>query len=184
MSVISRIQLVDSGILNTIGNGLMFNVSWFAIIVSQSASVALAIVAIHLVAHFRLMGRGAVEVSLVAGVSVLGIVIDQVLFGAGVFTRDGVAGLPPIWMSCIWPVLATTLLHAFSGLALRPLLAMLFGAIGGAGSYMAGTRMTDVDFGSATVGPVVMGILWAILFPVLLKLANRLINHGGDTDAI
>ncbi|MEH6592086.1 MAG: DUF2878 domain-containing protein [Halioglobus sp.] len=183
MSVISRIQLVDSGILNTIGNGLMFNVSWFAIVVSQSALLAISIAIIHLVVHFRLMGRGTVEVSLIAGVSVLGIAIDQALFGAGVFTQGGIASLPPVWMSCIWPVLATTLLHAFSGLAHRPLLAMMFGAIGGAGSYMAGTRMSDVDFGSPIMGPVIMGVLWALLFPALLKLANRLTNHGGNIDA-
>jgi uncharacterized protein DUF2878 len=184
MSVISRVQLVDSGMLNTLGNGLMFNVSWFAIVVSQSALLALLVAAVHLAIHFRLMGRGGVEISLIGGVSLLGIAIDQALFGAGVFTRGGVASLPPIWMSCIWPVLATTLLHAFSGLAHRPFLAMVFGAIGGAGSYLAGTRMTDVDFGSATLGPVVMGILWALLFPVLLGLANRLINNEGNTDAI
>jgi hypothetical protein len=184
MSIGSRVLVLDSGVLNTVANGLMFNVSWFAIVVSQSALLAPVIAVVHLIIHFSVMGRGRMELGLVAAVGLLGVGIDQALFAVGVFTRVGVADLPPMWMICIWPVLATTLLHAFSGLAHRPVLAAVFGAIGGAASYLAGTRMTDVDFGSATLGPVVMGVLWAVLFPVLLRLANRLENYGGNTNAM
>jgi hypothetical protein len=152
-------------------NGVMFNITWFAIVITQSAVLAPVLAASHLLIHFFLMGRGAPELKMIAVVTVFGLVLDQLLFLAGVFTVDGNAALPPIWMACIWPVLATTFMHAFSGLRAHFLLASVFGAIGAAASFVAGTRLTDVAFGSELYGPLIMAIVWAALFPLLLKVA-------------
>ena len=82
--------------------------------------------------------------------------------------------LAPFWLSCLWPVLATTMMHAFSGLQKHLLMAAVLGAVGGTLSYLAGTRLTDVAFGSPVAGPVAIGLLWAALFPMLARVARSL----------
>ncbi len=154
-------------------NGLMFNTTWFAIVLTESAIFAPILALLHLAIHFWVMGRGLVEAKLVLQVTMFGLLLDQLLFWAGVFTVNGYSTLPPLWMTCIWPVLATTFMHAFSGLQRRHLLAALFGAVGGVASFTAGTRLTAVAFGSDYFGPVIMAIIWAIIFPFLLEIARR-----------
>lgn len=157
----------------TILNGLLFNISWFAIVSTHSATLAPAIAALHLTLHFLLIGRGRQEAFFIAAVTLFGALLDQTLFYSGVFTISGQPALGPLWITCLWPVVATTCMHAFSGLNGRLWLAVLCGGIGGAGSYIAGTSLSDVSFGSATWGPWIMGGLWAILFPALLSVASR-----------
>jgi hypothetical protein len=151
-------------------NGLMFNVTWFAIVTTESAIAAPILAIIHLMIHFTLMGKGYFEIKVIAQVTLLGLVIDQLLFYFHVFTVDGHSAFPPLWISCIWPVLATTFMHAFSGLQRRYYLAGFLGAVGGAASFVAGTRLTGVEFQSAFVGPIIIAALWAVLFPLLLQI--------------
>lgn len=162
-----------------LANALLFNLSWFAIVVTQDTAVALAIVVLHLTAHVLLVGRDRRELLLIALVSLAGLAVDQGLFLSGVFTLNGQAALAPLWLSCLWPVFATTLLHAFASLHERPWLAALVGGVGGALSYIAGVHLSDVDFASPLWGPVIVGALWALLFPLLLAWAARL-HRGAD----
>jgi hypothetical protein len=157
---------------DTIINSLMFNITWLAIVMTQSSVLAPGIVVLHLLAHFALMGKGQPELRLIVLTSICGFALDQLLFRAGIFTLAGVSSHAPVWLSCLWPVLATTLMHTFSGLSKRLLLAVAVGAIGGAASYTAGTRMSEVAFGSAQFGPLILASLWAILFPLLLRAAQ------------
>lgn len=142
--------------------------------------IAPAVVVVHLCIHLALVGSNQRELQLIACVAVLGVLVDQLLFRSGVFTVLGQAAWPPLWMTCLWPVLATTLMHAFRSLQQRPLLSSVLGAVSGAASYTAGTRLTDVAFFSEFWGPLMLGALWAALFPLLLLLAARLER---ETDA-
>jgi len=146
---------------------------------THSAVIAPAVVVVHLCIHFSLVGIKQRELQLIAMVALLGVLVDQWLFGLGVFTVLGQAAWPPLWMTCLWPVLATTLMYAFRSFQQRPLMASVLGAVSGAASYTAGTRLTDVAFFSEVWGPVVLGALWAMLFPLLLLLAARL-ERGTD----
>jgi hypothetical protein len=163
---------IDRSVLNALANGLIFNISWFAIVYTHSPYWAPAIVVMHLLLHFSTMGRGVAELRFVMGVSLLGFTLDQILFAAGVFQSPHSVAFAPLWISCLWPVLATTFMHAFSTLQHRLTLASIAGAIGGGLSYVAGTRMSDVDFVSPLWGPIFMASLWAVLFPLLLVLAR------------
>jgi len=147
---------------------------------THSAVIAPAVVLLHLCIHFALVGINQRELQLIASVAVLGVVVDQLLFRSGVFTVLGQTAWPPLWMTCLWPVLATTLMHAFRSFQHRPLFSSVLGAVSGAASYTAGTRLTDVAFFSEFWGPVILGALWAALFPLLLLLAARLER---ETDA-
>ena len=173
----------ESGVISTVVNGVLFNLSWLAIVSTQSAVVAPLLATLHLVVHFSLMGRGLAEALFILAVTLLGVVLDQTLFFLGVFTVNGESALAPLWISCLWPVLATTFMHAFSGLANRTWLAVTCGGIGGAGSYLAGTALTEVQFGSALWGPWILAGLWMVLFPVLLSVALWFLNRAESANA-
>ena len=163
------------------GNGAMFNVSWLAIVASQSILVALPVVAAHLLIHQIWLGQGRRELLFIASIALLGIVLDQLLFALGVFTLAGEAALAPLWLSCLWPVLATTLNHAFAMLQRNLALAAVLGGIGGLGSYYAGTSMSAVDFADPITSPAIITVLWIVLFPALaLSARNALAEDHGE----
>ena len=164
-----------------VANAMLFNLSWFAILVTQSSIIAPVIVVLHLLAHFRFMDKRRGELVLVVGVTVCGAVIDQALFLTGVFKLAGQIAPAPLWMTCLWPVFATTLMHAFDGFQHRLVLAALFGAVGGPLSYLAGVGLTSVAFASPLWGPVIVGVLWASVFPLMLTFSARL---NRDRDAL
>lgn len=153
----------------------MFNISWFLVVYTHSAVWAPVIAGIHLLWHFQTIGRGLVEVKFVLAVTLLGVFLDQTLFAIGVFNSANSLTFAPLWISCLWPPLATTFMHAFSTLQHRPVLASIAGAIGGGASYIAGTEMSDVAFASPLWGPIFMAALWAILFPSLLVAAKTIL---------
>ena len=165
-------------------NGILFNVSWLLIVTSESSLVAPCIVALHLLLHFVLVGLSRPELKVILLVSVFGFVLDNLLFRLGVFQLAGPGHAPPLWLTSLWPVLATTLMHAFSALQGRVLLAGLFGAVGGALSYSAGTSLTAVAFFDPVWGPVVLGLLWAFLFPSLLLVAAQIADQGRESDDV
>jgi hypothetical protein len=161
-------------------NVLMFNISWFAILLTQSSLLAPIIVLLNLSAHFYLMGKGKPELLVVAGVTAFGLVVDQLLFATGVFNLEGKATYAPLWLTCLWPVFATTLMHAFDWLQTRVILSIIFGAVGGTLSYIAGIRLTSIEFGSLFWGPIIIGTLWAVSFPLFLKISAKIARsrHG------
>jgi hypothetical protein len=163
-------------------NGLMFNLSWLAIIYFQSNLLAVIIVITHVILHMRIMGEGRGEWMLLGGVFLLGVLLDQLLFLGGVLNLSAKPAFAPLWLSCLWLVMATTLMHAFAILQQKLWLAAVVGAVGGCASYIAGTGLSVVDFGWPLLSPVVIGLLWAFVFPSLLVAARYLQDRAqGET---
>ena len=174
--------MTEDSLLQKAGNGIMFNLSWVAIVTSESAPIAAAVVAIHILVHQLWIGRGIPELVFIGGVSLFGLLLDQLMFSMGLFVVDGKLALAPLWLTCLWPVLATTLDHAFAGLQRHLVVASILGALGGLGSYYAGTGMTAVDFANPVAGPLIIAVAWAVLFPALALVARLwfLNNEEGE----
>lgn len=164
-------------------NGLLFNASWFAIIYFHSDPVALAVTVVHLAVHFRIIGSGCREAAFIGAVTLLGCMVDAALFATGVLEVEGRPAMGPLWLSCLWPVLATTMGHAFASLRNHLWAAALLGAAGGWGSYRLGVALTPVEFGAEPAGPLVMAVLWAVLFPLLAHCAPRTGESRPDREA-
>lgn len=141
---------------------------------TASAVIAPLIVVVHLAIHATFIGLKKGEPLFILLVAGTGFLLDQLLFGAQVFLVNGVPASAPFWLSCLWPVLATTFMHAFESLQKQLALASLVGAVGGALSYIGGTRLSDVSFGHDVIGPFLLAGLWFVLMPLLLWLAVRL----------
>ncbi|MDJ0879594.1 MAG: DUF2878 family protein [Halieaceae bacterium] len=162
----------DDTLLQKAGNGLLFNLSWLAIVTSQSLLIAPLVVVVHLTIHQLWIGRGLRELQFIAGCSLFGLLLDNLLFAVGVFTLDGRAALAPLWLTCLWPVLATTFDHAFASLQRQLTLAGILGGIGGIMSYYAGTSMSAIGFADPAYGLAIIGALWAGLFPAMAAMAQ------------
>lgn len=155
-------------------NGLLFNLCWLAIVFSHNSLLAPVIVAAYLWLHATVVGCTRGEWRCLALVAAIGLLLDQFLFFAGVLVDSRVSLFAPLWLSCLWPVFATTLLHAFRSFRERPFIAAILGAVGGTGSYVAGVALSPISFGSEWGGPAVLAVLWAVLLPALLELAHQL----------
>ncbi|RLQ22435.1 DUF2878 family protein [Seongchinamella sediminis] len=154
-------------------NGALFNISWLLIVSAQSALVAWCVAALHVGLHMLLMGKGRGEWTFILLMGAVGLLIDQLLFVAAVLRQDS-GGIAPLWLSALWPVLATTSLHVFSGLRDRVVLAASLGAVGGFLSYRLGVSLSDIAFGAMPASGIVLALLWALLFPTMLFLARQL----------
>lgn len=170
----------EDSLLQKVGNGLMFNISWLAIVSSQSLLIAPTVALAHVAIHQLWLGRGHRELVFITGVSLFGLLLDQALFAVGLFTLDGERALAPLWLSCLWPVLATTFHHAFAGLQRLPVVAGVLGGIGGVGSYYAGTAMSAVGFADPVYGLAFIGALWAGLFPAIATVARMWFEDEGE----
>jgi len=154
--------------MRTLCNALMFNVSWLLIVSLHSGVLSLLTVAVHLLLHRLLMQPERSEWGFIALVTGLGLFLDQVLFALGLLSLPGAVAVAPLWLSALWPVLATTARHAFSALRRWPLLAAIAGGLGGFASYRLGALLSPVELGPLPYSDVLIGLLWALLLPLLL----------------
>lgn len=141
------------------------------------------VVCAHLAVHAVLIGLKRGELWLIGAVTVFGLVLDQALFASGLFLVEGASAPAPLWLSCLWPVLATTFMHAFETLQRHLALAAVLGAVGGGLSYLAGTRLSNVEFADPTAGPLLIAGLWFVLMPLLLMAARRAAQAGEAVSA-
>ncbi|WP_335912581.1 MULTISPECIES: DUF2878 domain-containing protein [Shewanella] len=111
--------------------------------------------------------------------AVIGIVLDAMLHLGGVFEFDSPSRLLPLWLCCLWGHFAATLGVSLAWLRDLPKWQQaLFGAVGGAGSYLAAFRLEAVAWPlgqSATFSLLI--IIWSLLLP-LLSYCNLKLEWG------
>lgn len=160
--------------LERCANAVLFQIGWLTCVLGGDSLWLLLALAV-LVIHLRWISSWAVEGRLILGVVIVGTAVDSVLRAAGVFEFQDQSPLIPLWLMLLWALLATTLRHCLAWSAKPWWLASGLGAIGGALSYYGGGRLAGVQFpygDSATL--IGLGLLWALLFPLLHTMARRL----------
>lgn len=155
-------------------NALLFQIGWFACVLGGSSYwllIAIAVLAIHLLWTSSWQAEGPLIIS----VALIGTLVDSLLLTCGVFSFDTGGPLIPLWLSVLWAVLATTLNHCLDWTAKPWWRASLLGAIGGPMSYYAGSKMAGVHLPLGLwPSMVVLGIVWAVLFLLLQRLAKSM----------
>ncbi len=165
-------------------NAVLFQLGWFACVLGAAhdlpwtgALAAVAIIGWHL-AHAAQPQR---ELLLVGAAAVLGALFETLLvqtdwvrFETGVL----VEGTAPYWMIALWAIFATTLNVSLQSLQSHPWLTALLGAIGGPLAYYGGARLGALDL--AAMGPalIAIGVGWAILAPLLMRIARPLNGYA------
>jgi hypothetical protein len=85
-------------------------------------------------------------------------------------------GVAPVWIVALWMGFALTLNHSLASLKRHPWLAAALGLVGGPLAYGVAERAWDaVDLSEPSwVSLLALGIAWAVVTPLLLRLAVRL----------
>jgi hypothetical protein len=119
------------------------------------------------------------DLKIMAIAAVVGFAIDSALVLSGLLTFR--TPLPwdfaaPVWIVALWVAFALTLNHSMDSLKRRPLLAVLLGLLGGPLAYWVASRVwnaADLN-GSVLFTLAVIGVIWGVMTPLLLALAERL----------
>ncbi|MEB0024246.1 DUF2878 domain-containing protein [Pseudomonas sp. MH9.2] len=154
-----------------LANALLFQIGWFVCVLGGN-SPWLLIAAGVLCVHLLWISSWQAEGKLLISVTLVGTLLDSALQTLGVFDFDSGGPLIPLWLILLWAVLATTLNHCLAWTAKPWWRASLLGAIGGPLSYYAGSQMAGVHL-PLGVWPslLLLGLIWAVLFPLLQGLA-------------
>lgn len=162
-------------------NLIAFQIGWFATVGGPGYGMpwlGLFVVPLILVLHLSLTPRPRQELKLAAIAAGLGFVTDSALIAGGAFAPiPYVWNSPPFsppWMIMLWINQAVTLNSSLAWMRDRYLLGAAFGAIGGPLAYMGGAKLCAMTQLPTQQGLILIGITWAVMFPLLLWLAKTI----------
>lgn len=148
-------------------NILFYQAIWvLCVIVGNKGAIAgLIIVLVHLV----ITDRRIDDLKMMGFMLFTGLLVDGTLQQVGFFTFT-VSGFPiPFWLMVIWLGLAITPHHSLAWLKNRPLLSLLFGAMGGPLAYWAGARLGAASFNWQLLYSLpLLALIWGILWPAVM----------------
>lgn len=164
---------------NTLLNVFLFQVGWFACVLSGAtqrpwigAIIAIVIVAFHLL-------RAPIpesELKLVLIAVGIGAIWDSLLvwlnwlhYSSGIL----ISNTAPYWIVMMWALFATILNVSLRWLRGRWFIAALAGAVGGPLAYYGGHRLGALEFGNESAALIALAIGWAIITPILMALSAR-----------
>jgi len=158
-------------------NILLFQFGWFACLWLGNLGGAVAVLGI-LIVHFYYIVKPVdryAEVLLLIKVLAIGAVVETAYLMSGVLLRSDGLLIPPLWLLLLWVLFATTLNYSLSWLQHRQWLAALLVIVAAPASYFAGATISDSMSlaASTSISLGVVGISWAMIFPLLLRWAQR-----------
>jgi hypothetical protein len=162
-----------------IANFVLFQAGWFACVVAAANDLAwLGVLAVLAAAaiHVATAPRAAPALQLLVVVTLIGAVWDSVVQAIGWQQYHSgwlVPWLAPVWIIAMWTLFATTLNVTLRWLRGRTLIAVLFGLIGGPLAYYGGVRLGALTLAAPLPALLLQGIGWAILTPLLVRLAEK-----------
>lgn len=154
-------------------------IGWFACVLGAAhqmpwlgPAVSLPLIAWHIA---RSSQRDS-ELQLVLCALVIGLILDSALASASlIYFASGsiLTGFTTPWMLSLWLGFAITLNHSLKWLMAKPILAVLFGLIGGPLAYWSGAKLGAMTFGTLWPGLIAIGIGWALAMGIFVLVARR-----------
>lgn len=159
---------------------VLFQIAWFAAVIGgahdldfAASSPALAIFAFHILNNYR---RWFEATASIAAIFIMGIVIEIILLKSGVISYRGLTAsnsFPPLWILALWLAFATLPDGALSWLEGRTMLQVLFGAVGGPLSYLAGEKLGAATLhGNFVYAMAVLAFAWAVATPLCFRFVR------------
>ncbi|NKF49822.1 DUF2878 domain-containing protein [Shewanella sp. WXL01] len=136
-----------------------------------------------LLGHFVLSKHKMRDLRVMWFVSLIGISVDAALIFSGFFIFSST----PVWLMVLWGIFAISLQYSLGFLSrLSVYLQAIFGGVFGTISYLAGYKFGAVELGySMTNSVIALILIWSILLPVLIAIANMsAVNRGQDDQSI
>jgi len=178
--------VVGPSTVHKVVNYIVFQGVWWIAVTAAARgwpSVGLAAIAAAVGWHLWMARRADREAVLIVAVTAIGFGFELLrLLGGDMRYASGqpVAWLPPFWLVGMWSLLAITLNVSLRWQHRRPWLAALFGMIGGPAAFWAGVRLDGATFVDATSALIWLAIGWALLMPVLVRLARSFDGIAGQ----
>jgi hypothetical protein len=161
-------------------NLVVFKVAWTAVVISAAAGapvIGVIAVAIAVGIHLWSNENPHNEIRLLLVAATMGLAWESALVLAGLLEYSSgtwVPGLAPYWIVAMWILFATTLNVGMRWLRRSTAIAALAGAIGGPLAFFAGASIGAVELVPPVIALISIGIGWAVMLPLLVKLAIRL----------
>jgi hypothetical protein len=184
VDVPSRKEIEDQ--MSLLINFGLYQIGWFAIVFGSANNrpwlamgLGLAAIGVHL-----LLAHGWLRhLSLVLASGAIGLTLDSLQLWLGVFRFPSgviVPWLAPPWEVVLWMQFATILPFCLRWLSGRYFLGSVLGLLGGPLAFYAGERLGAVSFLSPQLPHYfVLGIVWALAFPLLIWLSDTLVTARG-----
>ena len=150
-------------------NALWFQGLWFCAVLGRDWLLPLTVVLLAL--HLFLVGDKRRELRRFACVGGLGIAVDAVLSGAGIYQFAG-GVLVPVWLVCLWLGFSAALSRSLVYFSDKLPLAAVAGGLVFPVNYWAGERLGAVEFSlrlPATL--LIIALTWAVMLPLLYRLS-------------
>lgn len=158
----------------------LFQIAWFVAVLGGAHDLdfvascpALALFAFHILNNHQ---RWFEATASIATIFAMGVLIEIILLKSGVITYHGLTSstsFPPLWILALWLAFATLPDGALAWLEGRIVLQIVFGALGGPLSYVAGEKLGAVQLNpSFTYAMVVLAVAWIIATPACFKLVG------------
>lgn len=162
-----------------LSNFALFQLGWFACVVSAAKGVpwaGTAVVAGIVTWHIWCAARPAEEINLIAQVVLIGAVWDSLLVLLGWIAYPAgtlFSGAAPYWILALWALFATALNVSMRWLKGRFFLAAILGAVCGPLSYWAAMRLGAVEFVRPVSALIALALGWSLIMPALMRLSQR-----------
>lgn len=163
-----------------LANFVIFNIVWFACVLGAASNIAwIGLLALAGFAAFQLtisQDRSA-DIRLMSAAAIIGWIIDTGYLQAGLLSYASPApanGLAPWWIVALWINFALIMNHSLYWLQPYPLLASIFGFLGGPLAYYGGIKMNAV-FPTIPTWQMLLtfGVVWAFVTPLLFWIARN-----------
>jgi hypothetical protein len=165
---------------HVIVNLAVFKAAWTAVVVSAAAGtpvIGAIAVAIAVGIHLWSCDNPEAEIRLLLVAATMGFAWESALVLAGILEYSSgtlMPGLAPYWIVAMWILFATTLNVGMRWLRRNTAVAAIAGAACGPLAFFAGASIGAVELVSPTIALICIGIGWAVMLPLLVKLAIRL----------
>ncbi len=169
-----------------LANVALFQVAWLSSVIGGAREMPWlgpVAVLIALAVHLRFARKPFEEIILVLTCALIGAAFDSLLVAAGwVAYKSGQfsALIAPYWIITMWMLFATTLNVSMRWMRGKPRLAALFGLYGGPAAYLGGQALGGIVLVKLWPALIALGIGWAIMMPVLMRLSEELDGMPGQ----
>lgn len=166
-------------------NFVLFQIGWFACVIGaakQMPWLGVAVVIAIFIWHLTQAKLAKKEVQLLFITLVIGGTFDQIMLNHQLISYQAHGwsdAIVPVWILALWAEFVTVLNVSLRWMKelktlVRWIVSILFGAIGGPLAYIGAEKLGAVTLNNLPISYIALGVGWAILTPLLLKLSEKL----------
>lgn len=163
---------------DTVVNFILFQLGWFACVVSSAASQpvwGVAVAAFVIGYHLFRAPKPEYEFYLILIAMTVGVLWDSLMVTLALLDYTSGILIPntaPYWIVVMWGLFATTINVSLRWLKGKYKLSIILGSIAGPLAYYGGERLGAVYFVDTPMAFLALAIGWAIFTPLLIAISD------------